>query len=357
VSEPASKDRGERERARPRAAGRFDRQVRFAPLGQRGQAALERSRVLLVGCGATGGVLAQSLVRAGVGELVLVDRDVVEPSNLPRQVLFFDRHAREGTPKAFAARETLSEIGGPSVITAHATQLDADNVAELAGGAALILDGTDNLATRYLLNDHCVRHGLPWIYAGVVGAAGIVLPVLPGQGPCLRCVFPDPPPPGALETCESTGVLLPAVSAVASLAAGLALRLLAREDLRPALEPALVELDVWNGGVRRIVTARDPDCPACARGELPVLESSGGRVERLCGRNTVQVRSGARRPDLASLARKLDGTVEDLVANEALLRFTVEGLRWTVFRDGRALVEGTEDLVRARTSYDRYVGS
>ena len=340
------------------AADRFDRQVRFAPFGAEGQARLQSSRALVVGCGALGGVLAQNLVRSGVGELVLVDRDVVEPSNLPRQVLFFDSHAAEAAPKALAARETLAAIGGPTRITAHATQLDADNIHELAEGCAVIFDGTDNLATRYLLNDYCVQADLPWVYAGVVGAAGIVLPVLTGQGACLRCVFPDPPPLGALDTCESAGVLQPAVAAVASLASGIGLRILADPGARQNIEPALVEIDVWNGNTRRILAPKDPDCPACGHGELPFLvEARNKRAERLCGRNTVQIPAAERPPKLGDLAKKLETVAEDVSHHEVLLRFVVEGHRLTVFRDGRTLVEGTEDPARARALFDRYVGS
>ena len=337
---------------------RFDRQVRFAPLGRAGQERLAAARVLVVGCGATGGVLAQSLARAGVGTLVLVDRDIVEITNLPRQVLFDDDHAARGVPKALAAAETLLRAGGPSRVEAHAMHLDAGNVDELARAADLVLDGTDNLATRYLLNDWCVKHGVPWIYAGVVGGAGLVLPVLPGRGACLRCVFPDPPPPGTLPTCDSAGVILPAVGAVASLAAGLALRLLARPDALETLEPALIELDAWNGEVRRITAARAEDCPACARGEYPFLERAAGRAaETLCGRDTVQIPATDAPPDLARIAQRLEGLATDVLAAGVLLRFAVDDLRITLFADGRALVEGTEDLARARAAYDRYVGA
>jgi len=183
----------------PHAPHRFDRQERFAPLGPAGQARLERARVLVVGAGALGGVLAQNLVRAGVGTLVLADRDVVELTNLPRQVLFEDRHAAEATPKALAARETLARIGGPTVVEAHAVHVEASNLEQLAADADLILDGTDNLTTRYLINDFAVRSGVPWIYGGVVSSGGLVLAVRPGKSACLRCIFPDPPPPGTVE--------------------------------------------------------------------------------------------------------------------------------------------------------------
>ncbi len=336
---------------------RFDRQVRFAPLGEAGQARLEEARALLVGCGALGGSLAQNLVRAGVGELVLVDRDVVELTNLPRQILFEDRHAEAGTPKVEAAAETLARIGGPTRVVPHAAHLDARNLGELAAGCDLVLDGTDNLPTRYLLNDFCVERGLPWVYAGVVGSEGLVLPVLPDAdgAPCLRCVFPDPPPPGALPTCDTAGVILPAVAAVAGIAAGLALRILAGDR---AIEPALLRVDVWTGECRRVSAGRDADCPCCGRREFPFLEADPGRRPVvLCGRNAVQVVGGVRPPDPDALRERLRDVADDLRSAGDLLRFSVEGHRLTVFADGRALVEGTEDPDRARALYDRWVGA
>jgi len=336
---------------------RFDRQVRFAPLGRAGQANLVSARVLVCGCGALGGVLAQTLFRAGVGELVLVDRDVVETSNLPRQVLFDERHAAAGTPKALAARETLERSGGPTALQAHVLHLDARNLELVAEDVDLVVDGLDNLETRYLLNDFCVERGLPWIYAGVVGSAGLVLPILPGRSACLRCLFPSPPPEGALPTCDTAGVLLPAVGAVASLAAGLALRLLARP--RDDFEPALIEIDTWNGAVRRLSAPRDPECPACARREFPFLHRPGGEAIALCGRNTVQIPapSEPRRRDLARAARTLPDGASEVQLHAQLLRFLFEGCRVTLFPDGRALVEGTADVARARAVFERALGA
>lgn len=333
---------------------RFERQTRFAPLGQAGQQRLAQSRVLLVGCGALGGALAQSLVRSGVGELVLVDRDLVEETNLPRQVLFDERHARESTPKALAAAETLARIGGPTRLVIHAAHLDEQNAEELAEDADLVLDGTDNLATRYLLNDLCVESGRPWVYGGVVGSGGLVLAVRPGRGPCLRCLFPEPAPQGTLETCESAGVLQPAVALVAALQAGLALRILAGPELA---ESQLFELDAWEPRTRSLRIERDPRCPCCGAREFPFLhEAEPHRAVRLCGRNTVQVRGARGATDLAALERSLSGVARALQRNELLLRFEVDEGRITVFPDGRALVEGTEDIGRALALYDRYLG-
>jgi adenylyltransferase/sulfurtransferase len=335
---------------------RFDRQQRFQPLGPAGQARLCEARALLVGCGALGGVLAQTLARAGIGELLLVDRDVVELSNLPRQVLFEERHASQATPKAEAAAETLARAGGPTRLSTHVAHVDATNAASLAQGCAVLLDGSDNLPTRYLLNDLSLALGIPWVYAGVVGAEGLVLAVLPGRGPCLRCLFPDPPAPGTLETCETAGVILPAVGAVASLAAGLALRIAA--GAADELVPALLSVDAWGARVRTIRVERDPGCPACGRGERAFLNAPAPRQPIvLCGRNAVQVVGVAARPDLAALERRLRASGSAMKRAGDILRFEAEGHRLTVFGDGRALIEGTEDPERARAVYDRWVGA
>jgi adenylyltransferase/sulfurtransferase len=337
---------------------RFDRQIRFAPLGAAGQDRLGRARVLLVGCGATGGSVAQNLVRCGVGTLVLVDRDVVEESNLARQVLFEARHL--GRPKAEAAREALLGIGGPSRIETHVEHVDADNLEALAKGADLLLDGTDNLTARYLMNDFAVARGLPWIYAGVVGSSGLVLPVLPGRGACLRCLFPQPAPPTALDTCETAGVILPAVALVASLEAGAALRWLASDQTaRENFVPGLFMVDVWTGELRRLNAPRDPQCPCCHQRSFPFLQGDAtDSAVALCGRPVVQIRpAGRRQLDLESLGRTAGRFARRVRLGEGLLEFQVDEARFLVFPDGRALIEGTDDTARARALYDRYVGS
>jgi molybdopterin-synthase adenylyltransferase len=338
---------------------RFDRQIRFAPLGSAGQERLEKSRVLLVGCGALGGVLAQTLVRAGVGELVLVDRDIVEITNLPRQVLFEDRHAEEGALKVTAAREALERIGGPTRLEDVATHLDADNIEELSQECDLVLDGTDNLGTRYLVNDFCVENEVPWVYGGVVSSGGLVMPVLPGKGPCLRCLFDEPPPVGSLPTCDTAGVILPAVGAIASMQAGLALRILAGdEEENPPLKAALLEIDVWSGELRRLPLQRLPACHCCGEREFPYLHQPLGRQATiLCGRDAVQIRGRGTAPDLEALQQSIAGLAKDVKLVGPILRFRVEETTVTLFEDGRALIEGTSDIDRALALYDRYVGS
>jgi adenylyltransferase/sulfurtransferase len=343
------------------AERRFDRQERFAPLGRAGQRRLAQARVLIVGCGALGGSLAQQLVRIGVGELVLVDRDVVDWTNLPRQVLFAEQHARSGAPKALAAAETLASIGGPTRVDARVAHVDGDNLDELARGADLVLDGTDNLATRYLVNDWCVRERVPWIYAGVVGASGLVLPVIPERGACLACLFPDPPPAEHVATCDTVGVVLPAVQAVTAVQAAFALRWLGADDAaRAEFEPWLVEIDVWRGEQRRLRATRDPGCVACAHREFRHLAAGGERAAVvLCGRNTVQIRPPRRAAplDLERVLQNVGSSASGVQAAGSFARFEVEGFRVTLFRDGRALVEGTSDAGRARAVYDRWIGT
>ncbi|MBK7877247.1 MAG: ThiF family adenylyltransferase [Planctomycetes bacterium] len=250
---------------------------------------------------------------------------------------------------------TLARIGGPTRLETHAEHLDADNLAELARGVDLVLDGTDNLSTRYLLNDFAVERGVPWVYGGVVSAHGLVMAVVPGRGPCLRCLFPEMAPPGTLATCDTAGVLQPAVAAIAALQAGLALRLLAAPE---GFEPRLLEVDAWDGDVRALGVERDPACPCCARREFPFLHAPATqRAVSLCGRNTVQVRGTRTKPDLEALERALHGIARALRRDGALLRFEIDGHKVTLFADGRALIEGTDDLGRALALYDRYVGT
>lgn len=336
---------------------RFERQTRFAPLGAEGQARLGDARVLVVGCGALGGVLAQWLARAGVGTLRLVDRDIVEETNLPRQVLFTAEHARRGTPKAVAAAEALGAIEGPTIVEPHAKHLDRDVLFELGSDVDLVLDGTDNMATRYLVNDFAISRGIPWIYGGVVSAAGLVLPVLPGVGPCLRCVFRDPPPAGSLPTCDTAGVVGPAVGAIASLQAGLALRILGGRD---AVEPGLVEIDVWNGDVRRLEVPRSEACPACGEGRFEFLDGAAAvEAVSLCGRNTVQVlpSDGAGAAAMDEVVARLEESDVDVQRVGPIVRFHADEHRFTVFPDGRTLVEGTEDTGRALALVARWIGA
>ena len=332
---------------------RYSRQILFPGIGERGQEALLQSHAAVVGCGALGSFHAAALARAGVGLLTLVDRDYVEPSNLHRQWLFEENDAAEALPKAVAAARAIGRINS-SVRVRHAVaDLTPSNVEELLGDARLILDGTDNFETRYLINDFAVSRGIPWIYGAAVGSYGLTMPVIPGRTACLRCVYPDPPT-GAQPTCETAGVLNVAVSAVASLQVADALKILAGHA--ELVEARITTLDVWEGGIRQIAApARDPECPTCARREFPFLEESARPPVRLCGRNAVQIQDAARSIDLEALRARLE-PLGEVRANEYALRFAAAPYEITVFADGRAIVKGTSDTGVARSLYARYVG-
>lgn len=337
----------------PAERDRYSRQILFEGIGMAGQEALLGSQVVIAGCGALGSFHAAALARAGVGAITVIDRDYIEPSNLQRQWLFEEADAAAALPKAVAAERRLRAINSSIRVRGVVADLCASNAEELLGGAGLILDGTDNFDTRYLINDFAVSRGIPWIYGGAVGAYGIVMPVIPGVTPCLRCVYPDPPS-GAQPTCETAGILGPAVTAVASLQTADALKILCG---RPELVRArITTLDVWQGGIRQIeAPARDPDCPACGRREFPFLDESHRPPVALCGRNAVQIHERERPIDLPELARRLAGLGE-VSANEYALRFREGALEMTVFPDGRAIVKGTGDTGVARGFYARYLG-
>ena len=330
---------------------RYSRQILFPGIGERGQEALLGAHAVIAGCGALGTFHAAALARAGVGRLTLIDRDYVEPSNLHRQWLFEEADAAAALPKAAAAARRLAAINSSIRVCPVIADLTAANVAHLLGGADIILDGTDNFETRYLINDFAVSRGIPWVYGAAVASYGLTMPIIPGRTACLRCVYPEPPS-GAQPTCETAGVLNVIVSAVASIQAADALRILTGADL-PA---RITTLDLWKGGIRQIdAPARDPECPACARGEFPYLEESRRAPETLCGRNAVQI-SGIPRPvDLTALRERLS-PLGEVRASEYALRFFIAPFELTVFPDGRAIVKGTSDTAIARSLYARYVG-
>jgi molybdopterin-synthase adenylyltransferase len=338
-------DRGERER--------YSRQILFSGIGESGQEALLAARAAVVGCGALGSFHAAALARAGVGRLTLIDRDYVEPGNLHRQWLFDESDAAEGLPKAAAAARQLARINSSVAVRAVVADLTAANAADLLADAAVILDGTDNFETRYLINDFAVSRSIPWVYGGAVGSYGLAMPVLPGHTACLRCVYPEPPS-GAQPTCETAGVLNVIVSAVASVQVAGALKILCG-NLRPE-ECRITMLDLWSGVMRQVAAPpRDPDCPACARREFPYLEESPRPPAVLCGRNAVQIREAERAIDLDELKARLE-PLGEVRSSEFALRFRVPPYEITVFPDGRAIVKGTNDTGVARSLYARYVG-
>ncbi len=331
---------------------RYSRQILFPGIGEEGQRKLLDSHVAIVGCGALGSFQAEALARAGIGRLTIVDRDYVESSNLQRQWLFDEADAEASLPKAVAAERSLARVNSGVRVAGIVADLTPANIQELLGESGLILDGTDNFETRYLINDFSVSRGSPWIYGAAVGSYGVTMPVLPGQSACFRCVYPEAPG-GVQPSCETAGVLSSVTAAIGALQVAGALRWLATGSL----EPGLSTIDVWSGAMRRIpLPERDPDCPACARGEFPYLDGERRAPISLCGRNAVQIHERSRPLDLEDLKRRLL-PLGEVRANEFGLRFFCRPYEMTVFPDGRAIVKGTTDIGVARSLYARYIGA
>jgi adenylyltransferase/sulfurtransferase len=337
---------------------RYSRQMRFPGIGETGQRRLLDSHVTLCGCGALGTVLANALVRGGVGHLRLIDRDFIETNNLQRQVLFDEHDVAENLPKAEAAARKLGAINSAVYVEPVVADIDRTNILDLVGDADVILDGTDNFEIRYLINDAAVKLGKPWVYGGCIGSHGQTMTIVPDETPCLRCVFEAAPAPGEAGTCETAGVLAPIVNIVASYQAAEAFKLLTGQ--RDRISRDLIYVDVWDNVQRRIKIAPllgKVDCPCCRRRRFEWLEGEqGSHTTSLCGRNAVQVtHRTAARLNFEELARHLD-RLGDVSYNRFLLKFTADGHEFTVFPDGRAIIKGTSDVDKARTLYAKYIG-
>ena len=335
---------------------RYSRQTLLPEIGHEGQKRLRAAKVVVAGCGALGSAIASLMTRAGIGSLRIIDRDFVEPSNLQRQLLFDEADAKSALPKAIAAERKLRATNSEVDVEGVVADITSRNAVELLEGRDLILDGTDNFETRFLLNDFAVSHGVPWIYAAVVGTRGVCLPIFPGRTACLACIADTQGETIAdEETCDTVGVLAAAAVAVASMAAAAAIRAIVNSA--PAYEPRLTSIDVWSGEQRSVQVARDPDCRACARRDFRYLDGSAQPHVTMCGRDSVQVHERHRRIDLGALGGRLDAVASDVRRNDFLLRFRVEPYEVTVFSDGRAIIKGTRDPSVARSVYARYLGA
>jgi adenylyltransferase/sulfurtransferase len=333
---------------------RYSRQVLFAGIGADGQRRLGAAKVAIVGCGATGSATAALLARAGVGTLRILDRDYVEASNLQRQSLFDEADAAESLPKAIAAARKIAAFNSQIVVEPEVADLTPANVERLLAGAQLLLDGTDNFETRYLINDYAVQAGVPWIYAAAVGAYGVTMNILPGETACLACIFPQPPQ-GTVETCDTAGILNSVAHFVASVQATEALKLLV--GAKDKLRRTLLSWDAWQNARSEVAAEKPrPDCRTCGARQFPHLAGEGRPHITLCGRNSVQIHERARPVDFAETSRRLEphGRVRH---NEFVLKFWHEPYEMTVFPDGRAIIKGTTDPAAARSFYARYIGS
>lgn len=336
---------------------RYSRQTLFREIGKEGQERLINSRVLLVGAGALGASHAEMLARAGVGKLRIVDRDFVEFTNLQRQTLYKEQDATDRLPKAIAAKRRIAEINSEVTVEEHVADVNNSNIKSLIDGCAIVIDGTDNFQVRYLVNDACVKHNTPWIYGAAVSSYGTTMTVIPGETPCLRCVFEEMPDAGSAPTCDTAGVIMPIISSIAAVQVAEAIKLITGN--RDALHRSLMQIDVWQNDWRKIKLAGpNPDCIACGKREFEFLDAESQEFAAvLCGRDAVQIAPpNATRIDLKSLAEKL-APLGEVRVNDYLLRFTHNGTELTVFTDGRAIIKGTDDISVARSIYAKYVGS
>ncbi|HEX7998600.1 MAG TPA: ThiF family adenylyltransferase [Pyrinomonadaceae bacterium] len=336
---------------------RYSRQILFDGIGAEGQLRLLASRALIVGCGALGTAQAEALARAGVGRLRIVDRDFVEASNLQRQTMFTEQDAQERTPKAAACVRHLALINSEIQTEAVIADVNHTNIERLIEDCDVVLDGTDNFATRYLINDACVKHKTNWIYGAAVGSYGVTMTIRPHVSPCLRCVFEEPPPAASAPTCDTAGVIMPIIAVVAAVQTSEALKLLTGKT--ESLHNSLMQFDVWRNEWRSIRLGQPgADCRTCAHEEYGMLEAEAGDfATTLCGRDAVQVSPRASvRVDLKALAERLRAAGE-VHLNPYLVRLQAGAYELTVFQDARAIIRGTDDITTARSLYAKYIGS
>jgi molybdopterin-synthase adenylyltransferase len=334
---------------------KYSRQMLFEPIGREGQEHLRASCAVLVGCGAIGADVANLLVRSGIGRLRILDRDFVELSNLQRQSLFDESDAAEALPKAVAAERHLRAINSDVQVEGIVADVNTQNVGELLSGFPLILDGTDNFETRFLVNDFAVKSGIPWIYAAAVASYGITMTILPEQTACLACLLDSRGGIGLEETCDTIGVLGPIVNLVASLEVAEALKLLSGRT--STLHRRLISCDVWSGRFQSVQPERNPQCRVCARHEFAHLTGEAQPHITICGRDSVQIHERSRSLDLPALQARLASTIPDVRQNGFLLRFRIPPYEMTVFSDGRAILKGSKDPAVARSLYAKYIGS
>jgi len=336
---------------------RYSRQVLFNGIGPDGQEKLRNSQILIVGCGALGASHAEMLARAGVGKLRIVDRDVVEYTNLQRQTLFTEDDAYYRVPKAVAAKTRIAEVNSDVEVEAVVADVNNSNVESYLDGCDVVLDGTDNFQVRYLINDACVKHSRTWIYGAAVSGYGTTMTIIPSQTPCLRCIFEEMPDAGSSPTCDTAGVIMPIISSISSIQVTEAIKLLVGKN--EELHGSLIQIDVWANDWRKIkLSGPLAECPTCGKGKFEFLDAESAEFAAvLCGRNAVQVAPS--RPvelDLDELSSKLC-MIAVVNQNEYLMRFSPDDHEITIFRDGRAIISGTEDISLARSLYAKYVGN
>jgi molybdopterin/thiamine biosynthesis adenylyltransferase len=335
---------------------RYSRQILFSGIGDEGQRRLLAARVLIIGCGALGSAHAESLARAGVGHLRIVDRDFVEPSNLQRQTMFTESDAEKRLPKAIAAANHLHEINSEIEVEPHVIDVNHSTVERLLDDCDVVVDGTDNFATRYLINDACVKHNTNWVYGAAVGSYGVTMTIRPHQTTCLRCVFEEAPAAASAPTCDTAGVIMPIISIVSAVQVSEALKLITGQ--LDALHGSLMQFDVWRNEWRRIGTGTPRnDCPTCALAVYETLSGVDEGAAVLCGRDAIQISpSQPTRINFSTLEQRLR-RLGEVKFNEYLLRFKTGPFELTVFQDARSIIRGTDEIATARSLYAKYIGT
>ena len=336
------------------ASARYSRQIAYGKVGRAGQERLCASRAVVIGIGALGTVAANCLARAGVGRLRLVDRDYVEESNLQRQSLFSEADAREGLPKAQAAAAALMAVNSGIALEPVIADVNSGNVERLIEGADVVVDGSDNFEIRYLLNDACLRQGIPWVYGGAIMDSGVTMNILPGKGPCLRCLLPSIPPAGTQATCASAGVLNMITGVIANIEAVEALKILLGS---PNVRRTFLSIGLWDSVFQEVEIERDPSCPACAEGRYEFLDRPQEAYSTLlCGRDSAQIcPAPGLSVDFEAMAQRLR-PLGELRVSPFMLVLLVDGREIRLFRDGRAIITKVKDAASARSIYSEYIG-
>ena len=333
---------------------RYSRQEIFPEIGKSGQKRISSTRLAVVGCGALGSVSSEMLVRAGVGYTRIIDRDFVEYSNLQRQSLFQEKHAREGTPKAVAAVEALRLINSEVEIEGLVADITPRNISDLLNDVDLIVDGSDNFEIRFLINDYSIRFKKPWFYAASLGSFGSSFPIVPGKTPCFRCFFNSPPDTGSIETCETAGIISPIIHAVVSYQVTQVIKFIVERSI----SSEILQLDIWNNEWRKVKFEKPlEDCICCSDKQFEFLNGElRSGAARLCGRNAVQITPVLQSKfNFDDFSERFDNQ-QLTTKNDYLIRLELDGLELTLFRDGRAIIKGTDDISVARSLYSKYVG-
>lgn len=334
---------------------RYEKQMLYGEIGIEGQKKLLAKKAVIIGCGALGTVIANNLVRSGIGYIKIVDRDYIEISNLNRQILYDEEDIKENLPKAIAAEKKLKKINSDIEITSLIADVNSVNIEDICKGMDIILDGTDNLQTRYLINDTAIKLNIPWVYGAVIGSSGIVHTIIPHETPCLRCMFPKIPPIGSVETCDTAGVLNMITSIVASMESMEAIKILLNQNEN--IIKGLQFMDIWTNDYEYIDMKIDENCIACGNNKFEFLELNKEEAVYICGKNSIQINPIQKNISAEKIVQKLKSLNIDVIQNAYFIKFLVEDVQMTLFYDGRAIIKNTDDINRATSLYSRYIGN